>query len=74
MKIDKIDGLEADKTELIKIELLNETDNSVSKYFWHFLIFKDEWIEENIKLLMYFLEIDNLMMVQELADKIKYIP
>jgi hypothetical protein len=40
-KMDKVDGLDADKSEWIKLEFLMDTDNPASNYYQQFAIFKD---------------------------------
>jgi hypothetical protein len=68
-KIDKVYGPEADKSEWIKLEFLMDWDNPASKYSRQFSIFKDRCPEEWIKWVMAFREIENLMLMQESADK-----
>jgi hypothetical protein len=40
-KMDKVDGLDADKSEWIKLEFLMDPDNPAFKYSRKFAIFKD---------------------------------
>ena len=60
---------EVDKTEHIKFEFFMEPSNLTSKYSRHFAIFKDDCLEEWIKWLMSFGEIENLMPIKEPAGK-----
>jgi hypothetical protein len=48
-KMDKVDGLDKDNTEFIKLELFMDLDNPESKYSRHFSIFKDGRPEEWVK-------------------------
>jgi hypothetical protein len=68
-KMDKVDGLDAHKSEWINLEFLMDPDNSAFKYSRQFAIFKDECPEDWIKLVMAFREIENLMPMKEPADK-----
>lgn len=70
-KLDKADGGEVEKTELIKLEFLMDPANPASKYSRQFVIFKDGCPEEWIKWLMAFREMENLMPLKEPADKTK---
>jgi hypothetical protein len=70
-KVDKVDGPDADKSELIKLEFLMDPDNlaSGSKYSRQFSIFKDGCPEDWIKWVMAFCEIENLMPMKEPVDE-----
>jgi hypothetical protein len=72
-KVDKVDGIEADKSEWIKLEFLMDPDNSDSdpKCSQQFAIFKDgsRVPEDWIKWVVAFRGIENLMPMKELADK-----
>jgi hypothetical protein len=68
-KVDKVYGLDADKSEWIKLEFLMYPDNPASKYSRQFAIFKDACPEDWIKWVMSFREIENLMPMKEHADK-----
>jgi hypothetical protein len=68
-KMDKVDGTEADKSEWIKLEFLMDPDNAASNYSRQFAIFKDAFPEDWIKWVMAFREIENLMPMEEPADK-----
>jgi hypothetical protein len=72
-KMDKVDRTDADKSELIKLEFLMDSDNPAwgSKYSRQFAIFKDgcRVPEDWIKRVMTFREIENLMPMKEPADK-----
>jgi hypothetical protein len=70
-KMDKVDGTDADKSEWIKLEFLMDPDNPAlgSKYSQQFAIFKDGSLEDWIKWVMAFCEIENLMPMKEPADK-----
>jgi hypothetical protein len=72
-KMDKVDGSDADKTESIMLEFLMDQDNPAldSKYSRQFAIFKDGFPEDRIKWVMAFCEIENLMPMNEPADKIR---
>jgi hypothetical protein len=70
-KLDKTDGGEVDKTELIKLEFLIDPANPASKYPSQFITFKDGCQEEWIKWLMALREMENLMAFKESADKTK---
>jgi hypothetical protein len=70
-KLDKADGGEVEKTELIKLEFLMDPANPASKYSRRFVIFKDGCLEEWIKWLMAFSEMENHMPLKEPADKTK---
>jgi hypothetical protein len=59
--MDKVDGTDVDKSEWIKLEFLMDIDNPVTKYSRQFSIFKDGCLEDWIKWVMAFREIDNLM-------------
>jgi hypothetical protein len=67
--MDKVDGTDADKSKWIKLEFLIDPDNSASKYFRQFAIFKDGCSEDWIKWVMAFREIENLIPMKEPADK-----
>jgi hypothetical protein len=69
--MDKIDGPDADKSELIKLKFLMNPDNTASKYSRQFTIFKHGCPEEWIKWVMTFHEVENLIPMKELADKTK---
>jgi hypothetical protein len=60
-KMDKVDGIDADKYEWIKLEFLMDSDNLGldSKYSRQFAIFKDGCPEEWINWMMAFREIEN---------------
>jgi hypothetical protein len=60
-KMDKVDGPDADKSESIKLDFLMDPDNPASKYSRQFAIFKDVFLEEWIKCVMAFCDIENLM-------------
>jgi hypothetical protein len=66
--MDKVDGLNKDKSECIKLEFLMESDKPASKDFRQFSIFKNGFPEAWIKWVMASLEIDNLMHLKEPAD------
>jgi hypothetical protein len=68
-KMDKVEGPDEDKSELITLELLMDSDNSASKYSRQFAIFKDGCPEEWIKRLTTFHEIENLIPLKETANK-----
>jgi hypothetical protein len=70
-KMDKGDGTDADKTERIKLGFLMDPDNpaSGSKYSRQFAIYKDGCPEDWIKWVMDFRENENLMPMDEPADK-----
>jgi hypothetical protein len=72
-KMDKVDGIDTDQYEWIKLEFLMDPDitASGSKYSQQFAIFKDgcRVPEEWIKWVMAFREIENLMPMKEPADK-----
>jgi hypothetical protein len=74
-KMDKVDGLDADKSEWIMLEFLMDPDNPAwgSKYSRQFAIFKDGCPEEWIKWVMAFREIENLMKIKEPVDKTRMI-
>jgi hypothetical protein len=69
--MDKVDGIDADKSERIKLEFLMDPDYpaSGSKYSRQFSIFKDGCPEDWIKWVIAFCEIENLMRMKEPADK-----
>jgi hypothetical protein len=64
----KVDGLDMDKSEWIKLEFLMDLDNPASRQP---AIFKDGYLEKWLKWLMAFFEIENLMLMREPADKTK---
>jgi hypothetical protein len=66
--MDKIDGLDMDKSELIKLKFLMYPDNPAFKYSQKFDIFKDGFSEVWIKWVMAFREIENLIPMKEPAD------
>jgi hypothetical protein len=66
--MNKGDGLDADKSKWIN---LMNPDIPVSKYSQQFSIFKDGCPEEQIKWVMAFCEIENLIPMKESADKTK---
>jgi hypothetical protein len=70
-KVDKVDGPVTDKSEWIKLEFLMDPDNPAigSKYSRQFAIFKDVCPEDWIKWVNNFREIENLMPMEEPADK-----
>jgi hypothetical protein len=68
-KLNKVDGPDADKTELIKLEFFMVPDNPGFKCSRYFSIFKDGCPEEWIKWLTSFCEIENLISLKEPADK-----
>jgi hypothetical protein len=68
-KMDKVDGPNADKSELIKLEFLMDPDNPALNYSRQFAIFKDGRLEEWITWVMAFREIENLVPMKEPADK-----
>jgi hypothetical protein len=70
-KMDKVDGIDAEKSEWIKLEFLMDPDNPASKYSRQFAIFKNGFPEEWINWVMASREIENLMHLEEPADKIK---
>jgi hypothetical protein len=61
------------KTEHIKLELFMDPSNPASKYFRHFMIFKDGGAEDWIKWLIGYSEVENLMLIREPADKSKML-
>jgi hypothetical protein len=70
----KMDGPDADKTELIKLEFIMDSDNLASKYSEQFIFLKDEYQEKCtvlIQWLISFFEIENLMPIKEPDDKTK---
>jgi hypothetical protein len=70
-KMDKVDGLDADKSEWINLEFLIDPDNpALGSKCQQFAIFKDGYPEDWIKWLMSFCEIKNLIPMKEPADKI----
>jgi hypothetical protein len=70
-KMDKIDGPDTDKSELIKLEFLMDPDYPAlgTYYSRQLAIFKDGCPEDWIKWVMAFREIENLMRLEEPADK-----
>jgi hypothetical protein len=70
-KVDKVDGLDADKPEWIKLEFIMDPENQASKYSQQFAIFKDgcRIPEDRIKWVMAFRKIEYLMSMKEPADK-----
>jgi hypothetical protein len=70
-KMDKVDVPDSEKSEWIKLEFLMDLDNpaSGSKYSRQFAIFRDGCLEDWIKWVMAFREIENLMPMKEPADK-----
>jgi hypothetical protein len=67
--MDKVDGPDVDKSKWVKLEFLMDPDNPASKYSRKFAFFKDEFPEEYIKWVMAFRDIDNLMPMEQPADK-----
>jgi hypothetical protein len=67
-KMDKIDGPDRGKSECIKLNFLMNPDNPASKYCQQFAIFKDGFLDEWIRLVMAFHEIENLMPMKKPAD------
>jgi hypothetical protein len=59
--MEKVDGADADKTELIKLDLFMDPDKPASNYSQNFANFKYGFSDESIKWLMFFGEIENLM-------------
>jgi hypothetical protein len=51
-KMNKVDGLELDKSEWIKLEFFMDSVNPASKYYWYFVIFRDGFPEGWIKWVM----------------------
>jgi hypothetical protein len=72
-KMDKVDGPDADKSELIKLEFLMDPNNPSSKYSRQFAIFKDGCPEDWIMWVMAFREIENLMAMKKPADMTRMI-
>jgi hypothetical protein len=72
-KVEKVDGPDADKSEWIKLEFLMYPDNPAldSKYSRQFAIIKDGCLEDWIKWVMAFREIENLMPMEEPSDKVR---
>jgi hypothetical protein len=72
-QMDKVDGPDIDKSEWIKLEFLMDPDKPAwgSKYSQQFAIFKNgcKVPEDWIKWVMAFREIENLMPMNEPADK-----
>jgi hypothetical protein len=73
--MDKIDGPYSDKTEWIKLKLLMDPDNpaSGSNYSRQFSIFNEACPMDWIKWVMAFHQIENLMPMNEPADKTRMI-
>ena len=61
----------ADKTEYIKLEFYMDPSNPASKYSRHFFIFKDGGVEDWVKCLMAYCEMETLMILREPADTSK---
>jgi hypothetical protein len=57
--------------EWTKLEFLMDPDNPAwgSKYSWQFSMFKDGFLEECIRCVIVFREIENLMPMKEHANK-----
>jgi hypothetical protein len=72
-KMDNVDGLDAEKYELIKLEFFMDPDKPASKYSWQFSNFKDGCSEEFINWVMVFREIENLMTMKDPADKTRML-
>jgi hypothetical protein len=68
-KMDKVDGPDADKSEWIKLEFVMDPDNPATKYSRQFSIFKYGCLEDWIKWVMSFLEIENLRSMKEPSYK-----
>jgi hypothetical protein len=66
-------GKAADKTKHIKLESFMDPSNPASKYSQHFMIFKDGGVEDWIKWLMQYSEVENLMEIREPANKSKMV-
>ena len=71
-KVENLDEV-VNKTEHIKLELFMDPSNPASKYFRHFMIFKDGGAEDWIKWLIGYREVENLMSLREPADKSKML-
>jgi hypothetical protein len=68
-KLSKTDGVDVDKTKLIKFEFFMHPGNPASKYSRQLEIFKDGWPEKWIKWLMAFRQMESLMLLKESVDK-----
>jgi hypothetical protein len=75
LKAKKVETLDkvADKTEHIRLEFFMDPSNPASKYSRHFMISKDGGVEDWIKWLMAYREVENLMEIRKPANKSKMV-
>jgi hypothetical protein len=72
-KMEKVDGPDADKSEWVKFEFLMDPDNPASRYFKHFVIFKDISSEKWIKWVMAYCKIENRMPFKDSFEKTRML-